>query len=84
MGLGLTDRFMCISSAGDKIKVPCTSLSEQDRGTLEEEITKFTSEDDDTKTIYVPLLLDDKVAHGHYDGYCKESEIRPHPHELRS
>jgi trehalose 6-phosphate synthase/phosphatase len=72
-----TDRFPRISLAGDKIKVPCTSLSEQDRASLEEEITKFTSEDDDTKTIYVPLLLDDKVAHGHYDGYCKESEIRP-------
>ena len=23
---------------------------------------------------YVPVWLDDKDAHGHYDGYCKQSE----------
>jgi trehalose 6-phosphate synthase/phosphatase len=27
----------------------------------------------DRKTKYVPVWLDDKVAHGHYDGYCKQS-----------
>ena len=51
------------------------SLSEQDKAALEDEIAKFKSEDEDTKTIYVPLLLDDMVAHGHYDGYCQQSEI---------
>lgn len=25
-------------------------------------------------TTYVPVWLDDKVAHGHYDGYCKQSK----------
>ncbi|KAL0959782.1 hypothetical protein HGRIS_011471 [Hohenbuehelia grisea] len=25
------------------------------------------------KTAYVPVWLDDKVAHGHYDGYCKQT-----------
>ncbi|TEB34046.1 trehalose-6-phosphate phosphatase [Coprinellus micaceus] len=25
------------------------------------------------KTTYVPVWLDDKVAHGHYDGYCKQT-----------
>ena len=25
------------------------------------------------KTKYVPVCLNDKVAHGHYDGYCKQS-----------
>lgn len=64
-------------SAGEKIKVPSTALSEEDKAALEEEISKFKSEDDDSKTTttYVPILLDDKVAHGHYDGYCKQSEF---------
>ena len=26
-------------------------------------------------TLLVPVWLDDKVAHGHYDGYCKTSEF---------
>ena len=71
----LTDGITPISLAGDRIKVPSTSLSEQDKATLEEEVSKFKSDDEDTKTTYVPLLLDDKVAHGHYDGYCKQSEF---------
>ena len=64
-------------SAGEKIKVPSTALSEEDKAALEEEISNFKSEDEDAKTTttYVPILLDDKVAHGHYDGYCKQSEI---------
>ena len=63
--------------AGEKIKVPSTALSDEDKAALEEEIANFKSEDDDAKTTttYVPLFLDDKVAHGHYDGYCKQSEI---------
>ena len=27
------------------------------------------------KLKYVPVWLDDKIAHGHYDGYCKQSEF---------
>lgn len=63
--------------AGEKIKVPSTVLSDEDKAALEEEIANFKSEDEDAKTTttYVPLLLDDKVAHGHYDGYCKQSEF---------
>ena len=63
--------------AGEKIKVPSTALSDEDKAALEEEIANFKSEDEDAKTTttYVPLLLDDKVAHGHYDGYCKQSEF---------
>ncbi|KAJ7765232.1 hypothetical protein B0H16DRAFT_1883249 [Mycena metata] len=30
--------------------------------------------DDDCKTVYVPVWLEDAVAHGHYDGYCKQSD----------
>ena len=72
--MDLTDQFSRFSLAGDKIKVPSTSLSEQDKVSLEEAISNFKSEDEDTRTSYVPLFLDDKVAHGHYDGYCKQSE----------
>lgn len=63
--------------AGEKLNVPSTTLSEEDKVALEEEISNFKSEDEDAKTTikYVPVLLDDKVAHGHYDGYCKQSEI---------
>jgi trehalose 6-phosphate synthase/phosphatase len=72
--IDLTDQMSRFSLAGDRIKVPSTSLSEQDKVSLEEAISNFKSDDEDTKTTYVPLLLDDKVAHGHYDGYCKQSE----------
>jgi len=63
--------------AGEKIKVPSAALSDEDKAALEEDIANFKSEDDDAKTTttYVPLFLDDKVAHGHYDGYCKQSEF---------
>jgi trehalose 6-phosphate synthase/phosphatase len=73
----LADSDHPTSSAGEKIKIPYTSLSEEDKAALEEEIAIFSSEDEDakTRTAYVPILLDDKVAHGHYDGYCKQSEI---------
>lgn len=63
--------------AGEKINIPSAALTDEDKATLEEEIANFKSEDEDAKTTttYVPLLLDDKVAHGHYDGYCKQSEF---------
>ncbi len=63
--------------AGEKFKIPTTTLSEEDKTALEDEIANFKSEDEDAKTItkYVPVVLDDKVAHDHYDGYCKQSEI---------
>jgi trehalose 6-phosphate synthase/phosphatase len=62
--------------AGEKFKIPSTTLSEEDKTALEQEIANFKSEDEDPKTTtkYVPVLLDDKVAHGHYDEYCKQSE----------
>ncbi len=66
-----------IHAAGEKFKIPSTTLSEEDKTALEEDIANFKSEDEDPKTTitYLPVLLDDKVAHGHYDGYCKQSEI---------
>ncbi|KAI0316381.1 trehalose-6-phosphate phosphatase [Amylostereum chailletii] len=63
------------TSAGEKIKIPTTSLNDEDRASLAQEIASYDAEDleDKGKTKYVPVWLDDKVAHGHYDGYCKET-----------
>ncbi|ETW77810.1 glycosyltransferase family 20 protein [Heterobasidion irregulare TC 32-1] len=61
------------SSGGEKLKISANSLSEEDRTVLEEEISNFKAEEEHGKTTYVPVWLDDKVAHGHYDGYCKQT-----------
>jgi trehalose 6-phosphate synthase/phosphatase len=54
------------------------SVSTEDREELEEALRTYqpkeSDPDDERKTTYVPVWLDDKVAHGHYDGYCKQSE----------
>jgi trehalose 6-phosphate synthase/phosphatase len=54
------------------------SVSMEDRAKLEEALSTYqpkeSDPDDERKTTYVPVWLDDKVAHGHYDGYCKQSE----------
>lgn len=58
-------------------KVSPASVSEADRAALDEALTTYTPKesdpDDDKKTTYVPVWMDDQVAHGHYDGYCKQS-----------
>lgn len=55
--------------------VPFTTLGEDDKRTLEAEIANYKSVIDigerRKKMNYVPVFLDDKVAHGHYEGYCK-------------
>lgn len=60
-------------------KVPSNSVSQEDRDALEVSLATYTPReadpDDDKKTTYVPVWQDDKVAHGHYDGYCKTSEL---------
>ena len=54
------------------------SLSSQDRDRLDDALKTYqpkeSDPDDERKTTYVPVWLDDKVAHGHYDGYCKQSQ----------
>lgn len=56
-------------------RVPTNSISQEDKDLLEEAlatcIPREADPDDDKKTLYVPVWQDDKVAHGHYDGYCK-------------
>ncbi|KAF7325671.1 Trehalose-6-phosphate phosphatase [Mycena kentingensis (nom. inval.)] len=57
--------------------VPVDLISAEDRHSLEEALKTYqpkeSDPDDDRKTVYIPVWLDDKVAHGHYDGYCKQT-----------
>lgn len=76
------------SAIQEKVRIPTANISPEDREALVEAIERFsTSETDEDeldvedkdkaggKTKYVPVWLDDKIAHGHYDGYCKTSEL---------
>jgi trehalose 6-phosphate synthase/phosphatase len=64
-------------SSGTRGPVPSSSLTDEDKAILELEIANYRSPHD--KEIvgkgmsYVPVFLDDKIAHGHYEGYCKTS-----------
>lgn len=66
-----------IECAGPTDKVPARDISMEDRIAFEEALKSYTPKesdpDDDKRTTYVPVWLDDKVAHGHYDGYCKQT-----------
>ena len=72
----------------ERVKVPTKDISDADKEALERVVNaqgnKLLFKDDAiypqdegeaSKNIgYVPVWLDDKQAHGHYDGYCKQSE----------
>lgn len=64
------------ATTGDKI--PVESVEQKNRDGLDDALRSYTPReadpDDDRKSTYVPVWLEDKVAHGHYDGYCKASE----------
>jgi len=66
-----------IECTGPAEKVPAKDISMEDKIAFEEALKSYTPKesdpDDDKRTTYVPVWLDDKVAHGHYDGYCKQS-----------
>lgn len=88
-------------SPSEHAKVPTKEISDEDKEAFERVVNTdgnklllkdgaFSLEDADgepRKSIeYVPVWLDDKQAHGHYDGYCKQSEscfprpvAPPHP-----
>ncbi|CAK5262104.1 unnamed protein product [Mycena citricolor] len=57
--------------------VSVDKVSDGDRKALEDILRTYqpkeSDPDDDRKTTYVPVWLDGKVAHGHYDGYCKHT-----------
>lgn len=61
-------------------KVPLSAIEEEDRAGLNKVLREHTAkgkEIGDKDTTYVPVWIEDKVAHGHYDGYCKQSEYSP-------
>lgn len=59
--------------------IPSNTVSKEDRAGLEECLKTYqpreSDPDDDRKTTYIPVWLDDKEAHGHYEGYCKQSMV---------
>ncbi|EMD35685.1 glycosyltransferase family 20 protein [Gelatoporia subvermispora B] len=57
-------------------RVPFANVSAEERTALEKILTehRMRDEPEDGKPItYVPVWLEDTVAHGHYDGYCKQT-----------
>jgi len=55
--------------------VPCAQVTQADRNALDAELIGYDEDGHGAHKIeYVPVWLEDKVAHGHYDGYCKMSE----------
>ena len=66
------------SSSQQQMRVPTSAVSELQREALGEALALYQPKEhdpnDDKKTEYVPVWLDDAVAHGHYEGYCRQSE----------
>ncbi|KAF9809969.1 hypothetical protein IEO21_07199 [Rhodonia placenta] len=59
-------------------KVPTKDIGEEERRELEQLLAKYRSRDEVSieggkQTTYVPVWLDNKEAHGHYEGYCKQT-----------
>lgn len=63
--------------------VPLSSISEGDRLALEKSLQTYQPQEadpeDESKTTYIPVWVDEKAAHGHYEGYCKESAFISSP-----
>jgi hypothetical protein len=66
------------STPGEHMHIPPDTISDPDRKKLDDALKNYQPKecdpDDERKTTYVPVWLDDRVAHGHYDGYCKQSK----------
>lgn len=56
--------------------VPTSSVGDSERESLQDALNvyqpKESDPDDDKKTVYVPVWLDDDIARGHYEGYSKQ------------
>lgn len=73
----ISDASVPTASANLPPKVPLSAIGEEERDGLEKVLKEYTvkgKEPGDKDTSYVPVWIEDKVAHGHYDGYCKQSE----------
>lgn len=73
-------------TGGIEHHIPSHLVSQADKEALETELAAYDEdgqgqgvERNKGKLEYVPVWLEDKVAHGHYDGYCKTSQFSlPH------
>ncbi|KAG1748389.1 trehalose 6-phosphate phosphatase [Suillus paluster] len=66
-------------------RIPASRISQEDKDALNVELANYTDKngfipssadkrDEIGKPItYLPLWMEDNVAHGHYDGYCKQT-----------
>jgi trehalose 6-phosphate synthase/phosphatase len=68
-----------VQSPNGTDKIPFDTISQQERNDFGSALQDYQrkesdpDDDNDSKTNYVPVWLEDHVAHGHYDGYCKQS-----------
>ena len=63
------------STANSEQPIPSHLVSQADREALETELAGYDEDGQGQgKLEYVPVWLEDGVAHGHYEGYCKTSE----------
>jgi trehalose 6-phosphate synthase/phosphatase len=58
--------------------IPSHLITDSDKAALSDALRSYQPEEakgpGDLKAIsYIPVWLDDEVAHGHYEGYCKQS-----------
>ncbi|KAG1763711.1 glycosyltransferase family 20 protein [Suillus occidentalis] len=70
-------------STGERVpsvrdRIPSARISQEDKDALDVELAQYTDknglEPESSKPItYLPLWMEDNVAHGHYDGYCKQT-----------
>ncbi|KAG0695477.1 glycosyltransferase family 20 protein [Suillus ampliporus] len=73
-------------STGERVpsvrdRIPSSRIPQEDKDALDVELANYTdkngfthSNDETGKPItYLPLWMEDNVAHGHYDGYCKQT-----------
>lgn len=54
--------------------LPFTSLQEADKKKLEDAISSYKEPGESRHVSLEPVWLEDKVARGHYEGYCKNSK----------
>ncbi|EJD51124.1 trehalose 6-phosphate phosphatase [Auricularia subglabra TFB-10046 SS5] len=62
-----------IEAGPQRERVPSASISKDDRAALDDLVTSYVDPEHATvkPVSYVPIWLDDKVAHGHYEGFSK-------------
>ncbi|KAH7928571.1 trehalose 6-phosphate phosphatase [Leucogyrophana mollusca] len=64
------------SGADEERVIPSKSVDQADKDALGSELAAYDhggegDAEEERKITYVPVWMDDDVAHGHYDGYCK-------------